>query len=294
VLGTLTEEQQQVCRLLPYPLASAWLEVLSAATPAQLQARLHIEIEVITRLLAVVALCDYLRGPVVDAVEAQIRRLDRPEPEDWLALIQAALEALAARRDPPVLMADMLVWRDRSTPAGPQGLALLGELVQRRREAITNVSIDAPHAPQAEALLVATAALLTSLRWLGAWRLLRVVDLTTLRHRGFAGHLQLFQGADDSPEPLAAAWTAHLVTDALYLTDPAGSQFLEVSPFLRILPHPRTRRPLCFLFDSSPLHHQLVLAHHASGVRVETSIAGPDGPMALGDWLGRRSAPAVA
>lgn len=291
VLGTLTDDQQQVCRLLPYPLASVWREVLSASSSAQLESALHLQIEVTARLLAIVLFCDYLRGPLAEPVEELVAFLDRGEAEHWLALTTACLDALVLRHDPPMLMPQALEWRRRKATSDKSGLGLLESLVQQRRAGLVNV-IALPSqeaAQQAELLLHATADLLSSLRWLGAWRLLRVVDLTTLRHRGFAGHVQLFQGAADTPEPQPAAWTAHLVADALYLVDPTATQLLEVSPLLRILPHPRTRKPLCFLFDASPRHDALVLAHHASGVRVETTIAGPDGPMAMADWLARRA-----
>ncbi len=291
VLGTLTDDQQQVCMLMPYPLASVWREVLSASSPAQVQTALHLQIEVTARLLAILLFCDYLRGPVAEPVEALVGHFDRAEAEHWLALLAACLDALAARQEPPMLMQQALEWRRRKATAEKTGLALLEQLVHQRRAGLNDVrAISSLEAAQhAEELLHATADLLASLRWLGAWRLLRVVDLTTLRHRGFAGHVQLFQGAADTPEPQPAAWTAHLVVDALYLVDPSGCQLLEVSPLLRVLPHPRTRKPLCFLFDASPRHHSLVLAHHASGVRVETSIAGPDGAMALAEWLARRA-----
>lgn len=291
LLGTLTDDQQQVCRLLPYPLASVWREVLSAGSPAQVEVALHLQIEVTARFLAILLFCDYLRGPVVEPVEVLVGHFDRAEAEHWLALTATCLDALAARHEPPMLLQPALEWRRRKATPDKTGLALLESLVQRRRAGLTDVSAASmlEAAQHAEELLHATADLLASLRWLGAWRLLRVVDLTTLRHRGFAGHVQLFQGASDTPEPQPAAWTAHLVADALYLLDPTATQLLEVSPLLRVLPHPRTRKPLCFLFDASPLHQSLVLAHHASGVRVETTIAGPDGPMAMADWLARRA-----
>lgn len=290
VLASLTEEQQQVCRLLPFPIASAWHQILLATSRSQLDQRLIAQVEVIARTLGTLVLCDYLRGPVDEPVEVLVAELDKPTPEDWVALVGAGLDSLARRQDPPPMLDAALEWRSRRAHADRVGLEQLAWCVELRRSMLTSTGVDTGFdaATQTDQMMQATLDLVESLRWLGAWRLARVVSMTTLRHRGFVGKVQLFQGADESPEPIDAAWSAHLVSDAVYLLDPSATQALEVSPLIRVLPHPRHRRPLCFLFHNAPGLDRLVLAEDATGVRVETSIAGPEGEMPFADWLARR------
>ena len=291
LVGTLGEDQQQVCRLLPYPIAATWQEVLSANSLGQLEATLHAQVEVTARLLGVLLLVDYLRGPVDEPMELAIQTLDKPQPEQWVALVGAAIEALAKRADPQPLLQGAIAWRKRRATNDRDGIAQLAYAVQLRRSSLTAAGVDGTFetSQHIEELLLAVLDLLESLRWLGAYRLMRVVDLTTLRHKGFAGQVQFLVGGASEPPAVDATWTAHLVVDALYLVDPKATQFLEVSPFLRILPHPRNRRPLCFVFETSPRFERLVLAHDASGVRAETTIAGPQGELAFADFLGRRA-----
>ncbi|MSQ81747.1 MAG: hypothetical protein EXR77_02380 [Myxococcales bacterium] len=292
LLDTLSDEQTQVCRLLPYPLAAAWQQVLQAPTLPQLEARLHTQVEVVVRTLGVLLLIEYLRGPADANAELVLDHLNKPEPEDWLAVVTKLGEVLHRRTEPAVMLAPLVAWRRRHAHADRDGLQQLTYVIGLRRSGLTATGVEESFeaTQQVEELLEATLDLLESLRWLGAWRMLRVVEQATLRHKGFSGRVQVFAGGAETPDSIAASWTAHLVVDALYLVDPRATQMLEVSPLLRILPHPRTRRPLCFLFDRAENLHRLTLIHDSSGVHAETSIAGPHGEMAFEQWLAMRSA----
>ena len=290
LLDTLSEDQTQVCRHLPYPIAVVWQQVLQAPNAIQVQARLHTQVEVVARFVGVVLLCDYLRGPADPAVEGALDCLHKPEPEDWLALIGHLCEALQRRTDPPVMVQPLVGWRRRRAHADRDGLQQLSHVMTLRKQALVATELDESFEASRllEDLLQGVLDLLESLRFLGAWRLLRIVDLTTLRHKGFAGRVQVFAGGGEAPEPIDATWTAHLVTDAVYLVDPQASQFLELSPLVRVLPHPRTRRPLCFVFAHAEGLQRPTLVHDPSGVLAETSIAGAGGEVALVDWLAMR------
>jgi hypothetical protein len=288
----LTDAEQQVARWLPYPVAAAWHEVLVARGIVHLEQRITTAIEVTARLLGVLAICDYLRGPPVPEVETLLQRLERPQPEDWLAILPACARALQLRTEPKPFASELVRWtvlpdRGDGRPQPGPGLVALQKAVdlrgQRLRATMTEVAYD--EAAQIEALGHALLATLVSLRWLGMYRLARVTELTTLRHAGFTGRVQLFAGGTADPEPIEAAWTAHLLADVVYVLNGKGTEALEVSPFLRVLPHPKTRRPVCFLFESAPGLRRLQLASDTGNVMVETAIAGPDGEMALAQWL---------
>ncbi|MBM4343114.1 MAG: hypothetical protein FJ100_07020, partial [Deltaproteobacteria bacterium] len=290
LLDTLSPDQTQVCRHLPYPIAAVWQQVLQASNATQLQARLRTQVEVVARLVGVVLLCEYLRGAPDPGIEAAIDHLHKPEPEDWRDLIGLLCDVLQRRADPTVMVQPLVGWRRRHAHADRDGLQQLAYVLELRKQGLTATEIDESFeaSKHLEDLLQGVLDLMESLRFLGAWRLLRVVKLTTLRHKGFAGRLQIFAGGAESPDPVAATWTAHLVTDAVYLLDPHATQVLELSPLVRILPHPRTRRPLCFLFSHAEALQRPTLVHDPSGVHVETSIAGPAGEMPLRQWLDMR------
>lgn len=293
----LTDAQQQVARWLPYPVAAAWHEVLVARGVVHLEQRVTTAIEVTARLLGVLAICDYLRGPPVPEVETLLQKLERPQPEDWLAILQACSRALHLRTEPKPFAPELVRWalstptmgapgRDATLQPGPGWLALQKAVTlrgDRLRATMTEVAYD--EAAQIDTLAHALLQTLDTLRWLGLYRLARVTELTTLRHGGFSGRVQIFAGGTQDPEPLDAAWTAHLLADVVYVLNAKATEALEVSPFLRVLPHPKSRRPVLFLLDSAPGLRRLQLASDTSGVMVETAIAGPDGEMSLAQWL---------
>lgn len=290
LLDTLSEDQTQVCRHLPYPIAAVWQQVLQATSPAQVQTRLGTQVEVVARYVGVVLLCEYLRGASDPTVEAALDCLHKPTPDDWRDLIGLLCDVLQRRTEPAVMVAPLVGWRRRHAHADRDGLQQLTHVIELRQQGLVATDIDESFeaSKHLEALLQGVLDLLESLRFLGAWRLLRVLDLTTVRHKGFAGRVQIFAGGAESPEPVDVTWTAHLVTDAVYLVDPQATQFLELSPLVRILPHPRTRRPLCFWFSHAEALQRTTLVHDPSGVHVETSIAGPTGEMPLQQWLAMR------
>ena len=290
-VGNLNEHQQAVCRHLPQPMAAAWQELLLARSNVQLEQRLLTVVDVTLRTLAVLALCDYLRGPRVKAVEALLPTLAEPQPEAWFALLNAAVDAVFQRAEPRPFALELLLWAHgpRGEPAA--GQRHLEKVIALRRELLhstdTLVIEEAGTVP--ERLLGAILELCESLHWLGLYRLLRPASLTTLRQGGFTGRVQLLVGGAETPPSTDAAWSAHLLLDTVYWSNPDASALLEVSPFIRVLPHPRLKRSQCFLFAASPQLNRLQLRHDPSEVTVETGIATPNGECSLAQWLERRT-----
>ncbi len=290
-VGSLDEEQQAVCRHLPQPIAAAWQEVLLARTNAQLEQRLLGLIDVLLRTLGVLALCDYLRGPPDKSVETLLPSLDEPQPDAWFSLLNAAVDAVFRRAEPRPFALELLVWAHglRGEPAA--GQRHLEKVLKLRRELMyaTDTLVIEESGTPTERLLLATLALCESLHWLGPYRLLRPATLTTLRNSGFTGRIQFLVGGAETPPSVEASWTAHLLLDTVYWSNPDASALLELSPFIRVLPHPRLKRSACFLFAASPGLKCLQLRHDPSEMTVETSIAGPDGEWTLAKWLEKRA-----
>lgn len=289
-VGSLSEAQQEACRYLPQPIAAAWQEVLLARSTAQLEQRLLTMTDVVFRMLGVLAMADYLRGPPVPAVEAYLRDLDDPQPETWLGLLNAAVDAVFRRAEPRPFALELLVWAH-----GPRGEPAIGQrhlehVLKLRRTLVTatdTLSIEDGGTPT-ERLLLATLDLCESLHWLAGYRLLRPSTLTTLRPTGFSGRMQVLAGGAETPATIDAAWTAHLLLDTVYWSNPDASALLDLTPFVRMLPHPRLKRLQCFLFAAAPGLKRLQLRHDASEVTVETSVTGAGGESTLAKWLEER------
>ncbi len=289
-VGNLGEAQQAVCRHLPQPIAAAWQEVLLARTNAQLEQRLLGLIDVLLRTLGVLALADYLRGPPVKDVENLLSTLEEPQPDAWYSLLNASVDAIFRRSEPRPFALELLVWAHgpRGEPAA--GQRQLEKVLKLRHEMMyaTDTLVIEEAGTPTERLVVAVVALCESLQWLGPYRLLRPATLTTLRDRGFTGRIQFLVGGAETPSSVEASWTAHLLLDTVYWSNPDASALLELTPFMRVLPHPRLKRSACFLFAGSPGLKRLQLRHDPSEMTVETTIAGPDGEWTLAKWLEQR------
>lgn len=292
-IGSLTEDQQAVCRHLPQPIAAAWQEVLLARTNAQLEQRLLSLTDVTLRTLGVLALVDYLRGPPVRQVEQLLPGLEEPQPEIWFALLNACVDAIFQRAEPKPFALELLVWAHgpRGEPAA--GQRLVEQVLELRRELVhsTDTLIIEESGTTTERLLGAVLSLCDSLAWLGLYRLMRPSTMATRRHSGFHGRMQLLVGGAENPPAVDAAWTAHLVLDTVYWSNPDASALLEISPLMRVLPHPRLKRSQCFLFAGAPHLKRLQLRHDPSEVTVETAVQGhePGEEWTFVEWLGKRA-----
>jgi hypothetical protein len=86
--------------LLPQPIAQAWHDVLVARHVRDHEQKLAATLDVATRLVATIALRDYLDGTPDPDVEGKLAGLDRARSDDWLRLIRACAGALAVRPAP--------------------------------------------------------------------------------------------------------------------------------------------------------------------------------------------------
>jgi hypothetical protein len=217
--------------------------------------------------------------------------LAQPQPETWFSLLNACVDAIFRRAQPRPFALELLVWAHgpRGEPAA--GQRRLEKVLALRRELMHSagtLTIEEAGTPT-ERLLVATLALCESLRWMGAYRLLRPASLTTLRGQGFRGRMQFLAGGAESAPSVDASWTAHLLLDTVYWSNPDASALLEISPFMRVLPHARLKRSQCYLFVGAPGLKRVQLRHDTTEVTVDTAIDAPDGEWTLEQWLHKRA-----
>ena len=293
-IGSLTDEQQAVCKHLPQPIASVWQEVLLARTHVALEQQLIRLVDVTTRTLSVLTLTDYLRGPPVRHVEALLGQLDAPEPEVWFSLLNAGVDAIYARTEPKPFCLELLVWAHGPRGEPAKGQRLLEKALELRQHLVhaSDTLVVEGGDSTTERLLGVCLALCESLSWLGLYRLVRPAALETLRQRGFSGKMQLLTGGAEASPTVDASWTAHLVLDSVYWAAPDASAFLEVSPLMRVLPHPRLKRAQCFLLVGAPHMHRLQLRHDATEVTLDVAIPAPtlgSGEWTFTDWLAHRA-----
>ena len=282
----LGESEQEVCRLLPQPIAATWREVLLARTAPQVLTRLDACLSATCAVLGTLALVEYLRGAARDDAEAVLGRLSQPQPSDWLILLQNMLAVLRSRTQPPLVLHPLLQWQVERVAGGASGWRRLEAAVFASETHHKDALQDEERC--AAQYLEQLAGVLQSLRWLGAWRLFRVQQLSTLRRRGFTGSWQFYTGASDAPDALAVQWTAHLEDNAVYLLSPDARQILEVSPFFRVLPHPKQKRPVLYHFVQAPGLGRMEVRHQPERSTAQTRMEGPSGEMLLLEFLASR------
>jgi len=282
----LNESEQDVCRLLPQPIAATWRDVLLARNALQTIAQLDACLHATCATLGCLALVEYLRGGARQDAESVLERLEQPTPADWRIILQNVLAVLRARPEPALVLAPLLQWQVERVAGGASGWRRLDGAVTTWQQVHSRTLDDDERT--AAAFLDAVVGLLQSLRWLGAWRLFRVQQLTTLRRRGFSGAWQVFAGGADWPEPSPVQWTAHLEDNAVYLLSPDAHQILEVSPFFRILPHSKTRKPVLYHYVAAPGLARMEVRHQPERTAVQTRMEGPGGEMTLMAYLASR------
>ncbi len=257
-LAGLTQQQQQLGRSLPLPIAAAWQHLLLASGQRQAEHRLILTVDVVVRTLAALAVADYLRGPAAPEVDQALANLDEADRSVWWPLLAAL--AASAPPEPAHILAPLALWL--RTPQGnrPSGLEQLRQCLFATSHPIEASAADFTRTTRIGHSVGLVAGLLESLAWLAQWRLLQVASLTTVRRGGFRGELHLLAGAQVEPNRHAATWTAHLLANTLYLANPEGDALLEVSPLLALEPQSRRQAPHCQLWCGVRAPDQVLLA----------------------------------
>ena len=268
----------------PTPLAAAWHDIeLQSGPEAQLQASLR-ALEVLLRLLCAVVLPDYLRGPPSQEVERGLEALRRPSLGHFAFLIEQALAAIDSRGSPGAFAPEALQWfQDRRGAEAPR--ERLRKLIELRNQHAHFL----PGGAIASDLPILLRELMEGLDWLARFRIFRVVEQRHSRSGWFIGSFQIFKGRHLQPLPVPARWRATLYDDAVYLADPRGRRFMEISPFVQVLP-PRSSpaEGWPFLFQKVDRAHRMVL-QGGQPLRMECSrITLDDLDLDFSQWLADR------
>lgn len=290
---------QTVRRRFPYPIAAAWHRVTLATSDAERINCLIACNEILLRTLAAFLLPDYLRGAKSPAVEAAIQKLNRPTDGMWLELVRETLRHLGQRTEPACFLPEAPRWFFAGNGTPGDGARQLNSLVELRNR-ITHKDRPAVSPIQTRQQLrdmhQAVWAVLLDLGWLELYRAFRVLSQEPARRRGSTGKterfstgkLQFFAGVEEQSEPLGAEWDATLVPDSVYLTNADASGVLELTPFLQVLPHPKTDQEHLYLFRSCPSLKKMSRVHDESGSDITKAVDSDEGEVSFESWLEMR------
>jgi hypothetical protein len=285
VLGDHTVRQHMIA-----PIAIAWHRVHATTGAAGRIQRGAATLEITLRVVAAIALTDYLRGPPDPRVEQQLERLSRPSLGTWLGIAREALRAVRERTVPAPFVPEAVdAWFDAKGGPTP-ALRRLDELVALRNQlqhggGVGGESTDAAHAAT---LVEGLREVLASLSWLLRYRVFRVVDQQPTRAQTVRGRVQFFVGLS-AGDPVSAEWTATLFPDAVYLCDPTAQAVLELSPLLWMLPEPSLGVERPFLVHAVHKSGDLVLNWDETGHSERRRIQGANGPVDWPTWLDERT-----
>ncbi|MGZ5443447.1 MAG: protein kinase domain-containing protein [Thermoanaerobaculia bacterium] len=279
---------QTIRRSLPQPIAAAWHRVAFAQSDADSITRVVACYEIILRTITALLLPDYLRGPESPEVEAALRKLERPSLGMWFGLVRALVKYLGKRQDPPPFIPETRDWfftGDKLTPAA----RTLERIVRTRNEVIhdqSGIVTPAIVTKSKEELLSGVRSILTGLDWLPGYRIFRILTSEPTKQSTFNGKIQFFTGIDDNtPEP--GRWDVFLVPQSVYLSNPAGTELLEVSPFLEMRPD-ETGVERLYLIKQIPGFRQIMRTNDVTTVPVTSPVSNMDETIMFDEWLQKR------
>jgi len=271
----------------PHPVAATWHRVSLVTSDADRIDRLFGSLEVTVRLLDGILLADYLRGPADEGVERALENLERPSMGHWVQLLRALVKALRGRRPAP-FVPEILPWYlDKGRPS--EIARHIDELVQLRNDHVHGHRLAASEQEARVGYLIETLrTVLGRLDFLAGYRLFRVMTSEWSRQGRFDGRVQFLSGVAAQAEPIRAHWKPPLLVDCVYLTNPDGSAFLEVSPFLMVLHDAGPREDRVFVMAATRKRKKLLLKNDVTGGEVSRLITSGDGDVAFDRWLEAR------
>lgn len=282
---------QTIRRRLPYPVASAWHRVALAKSEAERIDRLLACSEILFRTLAALLLPDYLRGPASPAVEEEIAKLKRPTDGMWLAIVRELIRYLGTRNDPPAFIPEVRDWYFTRSGKPSQSARLLEEILKLRNQFSHRRGVPPKKTEERMVnLQSAVRSALGGMEWMLGYRPFRAMTITLTGKPTFSGKIQFLTGLDEQSEPVSGEWDSSLFLDqsSVYLANPAGSEILELSPFMDILPDALGEERV-YLIKEAPGLKQIVRTHDATGTDVRTSVSWRGMEQPFDEWLASRN-----
>jgi serine/threonine protein kinase len=270
----------------PYPIAAAWRRVALATNEAQRLQHLLAFQEVLVRTLVVLLAPDCLRSPRdPDWVQALLG-LSKRSLGTWVEMTRLSILHVANREGTAPFMPEVAPWffTERGKPSDVA--RLIGRLVEERNLIAHGPALSkAATKDKVRQLEEDNRTLLASLRWLAGYRLLRVLTAKPMRRGGFQGKVQIYAGCEVQPEPVRARWDCLLLSESLYLVNPAGDAVLEVSPFLQVRADQGTRREELFVMQELRRGVRLALVNDATGHHYLGGVPSDDGELPFDRWV---------
>ncbi|HHO52308.1 MAG TPA: serine/threonine protein kinase [Deltaproteobacteria bacterium] len=173
-----------------------------------------------------------------------------------------------------------------------EGARRLDELVRLRNEEAHGRALSiAEQDERSAALLTGLRVVLGEVSFLAHYRPFRILTSALSRRGGFEGKIQLLTGVAPQEEPVRATWPARLFPEAVYLTNPTGSEVLELSPFLQVIHDPGPREERTFLLASTQKLKKLVLKNDSTGNTESLLISTEEGDVPFDAWFSARPRP---
>ena len=272
----------------PHPVAAAWHRVSLATTSADRIKRLLACLDVLVRVQCAVLMPDYLRGEPDEAVEKTLERLDRPALGHWVQLLRSLVRALDARTLPPFVPEAVAWYLTKGRPS--DAAKRLDALVELRNDEAHGRALSVGEQDQRAAeLLAELRTVLSDMAFLARYRPFRILTSTLSRSGGFSGRVQFLVGTAPQAEPVRATWPSRLFEESVYLTNPAGSEVLELSPFVAVFHDPGPKEDRVFVAAGTLKQKKLILKNDGTGATETVLVASEDGDVPFDAWLAARA-----
>jgi serine/threonine protein kinase len=222
----VTDFDRRVFARFPQPVALAWKRVFARTEAGLEEEDVTRAMRALGRTLSAQLLADLGRGDTPARVRGLLERTATHPLScvGWWALVPLLLQSLAARRDPSPFVRRAVAWYFNSSGKPSAHAKLVHEVLGLRVNRSGQYEVAGVVSPT---LVDDARRVLLSLDWWLAYRIVQV--------RGEGGHVRVFAGESLSPSWEAAAWTARLDPERLYLqhADEAGG-ILDLSPWMQV------------------------------------------------------------
>lgn len=235
---------RRIRKAMPYPIARAWHGFHCSLNDAERVRWLLATYEVTLRTVISWLLPDYLRGARVEAVEATIETLKRPQRGHLVAAVRELTRALRGRSNLPSFTPDALTWWWSTADGQQSGPASHLEGIVALRNWDDHTAPPPLNSSEWSELRIAFETplrqMLDSLEWMTRYRLLRVLQSSNehsveVRRQIVRAEVKFLMGTEPDPVlervELATA-PPDRPQDRVYLVAPNGREFLLLSPFV--------------------------------------------------------------
>lgn len=239
---------QNLIHQMPQPISSAWSLLLRAEDASERIRLCWNVLDTFLRYTTAITLSHYLREPPNPSVEKYLPSLRRPTNGHYCGIIREILRNSTLEEGQFLFHIRNWYFEQNDTPTS-NAKELDYFIAMRNRDthhgARTSDELDGV----IEALMNEIQLFLHKAKWLSGYSLYSFSNPSMRRKGGFTGQSFRYHGQNINPLPKQKQWSCRLFPETVYICNPEGTQFLEISPLL-ILESNRNNR--FYLFSSTP------------------------------------------